>query len=67
MDNGELMMPFCIEIFHYPFFRTDPGGHASRDKVGARGTVQKNHFFLYKISEFLFCHPFFSIYKYVTF
>jgi len=18
MDNGELMMPFCIEIFHYP-------------------------------------------------
>ena len=20
MDNGELMMPFCIEIFHYPFF-----------------------------------------------
>lgn len=19
MDNGELMMPFCIEIFHYPF------------------------------------------------
>ena len=19
MDNGELMMPFCIEIFHYQF------------------------------------------------